>query len=76
MYINTEFTVNILKANFHVVSTNFFDVIMMGEKFTTYFVRRNFDGKKIDVISMYFLQSNFDERKIDGNFMYFLQSNI
>ena len=80
-----------ISTNFHVVSTYFFYVILIGKKslpfrrnfdgqkihaVSTYFIRHNIDERKIDVVSMYFLQCNFDGKKIDVISMYFFQNNF
>ena len=51
-----------ISMNFHVIST--------------YILRCNFDGTKIDVISMYFVWRNFDEQNIDVGAMYFSQPDF
>ena len=56
-----------ISTNFHVISTNFFDVISLIEKSTSFprtFFLCNFDGRKNHVVSKYFFWCNFDGRKI------------
>ena len=56
-----------ISTNFHVISTNFLDVISLIEKSTSFprtFFLCNFDGRKNHVVSTYFFWCNFDGRKI------------
>ena len=64
-----------ISTNFHVVSTYFFDVISLIE-ISTYFFRRNFDGRRIHVVFTYFFRCNFDGRKIRVVSTYFFRCNF
>ena len=67
-----------MSTNFHVVSTYFFGLISMNENSHRFVVLfgRNFDGRKIHVVSIYFLRHHCDRRIIDVILMYFFQSNL
>ena len=66
-YMNIE-----ISTNFEIVSKNFYDVISMSENSTLF--RRNFDGWKIEVISMDYSRNNFDDRKFHVVLMYFFNA--
>ena len=68
-----------ISANFHVISTYFFDLISMVEKSTfhsTYSFCCNFDGRKIHVVSTYFYRCNFAGQKFHVVSTYFFRCSF
>ena len=67
-----------ISANFHVISTYFFDVISWSKNPRRFHVLfwSNFDGRKIHVVSTYFFRCNFAGRKMLVVSTYFFQCNF
>ena len=65
-------------TNFPVALTYFFDVISTSEKSTSFqrTFRRNFDVRKIHIVSTYSVRRNIDEQKVDVISIYFLRRNF
>ena len=79
MWTPLQYVEDQISTNFNDISTYFFDVISLSDKYhvlSTYFFQPNFHGRKIHIVSMYFFfLCNLYGRKI-STFMHVLFSII